>query len=72
MPVSVAGDAWTSAGVPVVPRNVVVVAARDAAAAARAYTATCRYLGGYQRVDIPIVRNWLSDCITDLACPTKQ
>jgi hypothetical protein len=55
-----------------VPWNVVVVAARVAAAAARAYTANCRYLGGYQRVDIPIVRNWLSDCIADLACPTKQ
>lgn len=31
----------------------------------------CRYLGGYQRVDIPIVRNWLLDCIADLVCPTK-
>jgi hypothetical protein len=36
------------------------------------FTSNCRYLGGYQRVDIPIVRNWLNDCITDLACPTKQ
>lgn len=24
------------------------------------YTANCRYLGGYQRVDIPVVRNWLA------------
>jgi Trypsin len=35
------------------------------------YTNNCRYLGGYQRVDIPIVRNWLFDCLADLACPTK-
>jgi Trypsin len=35
------------------------------------YTNNCRYLGGYQRVDIPIVRNWLLDCLDDLACPTK-
>jgi hypothetical protein len=72
VPVSVAGERLDLGGRPGRPRNVVVVAARDAAAAARAYTATCRYLGGYQRVDIPIVRNWLSDCIADLACPTKQ
>jgi hypothetical protein len=26
------------------------------------YTSNCRYLGGYQRVDIPIVRDWLT-CI---------
>lgn len=36
------------------------------------YTANCRYLGGYQRVDAPIVRDWLLDCTADLACPTKQ
>lgn len=24
------------------------------------YTGNCRYLGGYQRVDIPIVQNWLA------------
>jgi Trypsin len=36
------------------------------------YTNNCRYLGGYQRVDIPIVRNWLIDCLADLACPTKK
>jgi secreted trypsin-like serine protease len=36
------------------------------------YTNNCRYLGGVQRVDIPIVRNWLLDCIADLACPTKD
>jgi hypothetical protein len=35
------------------------------------YTNNCRYLGGYQRVDIPVVRNWLLDCIADLSCPTK-
>ena len=35
------------------------------------YTDNCRYLGGYQRVDIPVVRNWLVDCTADLACPTK-
>jgi secreted trypsin-like serine protease len=36
------------------------------------YTNNCRYIGGYQRVDIPVVRNWLLDCTADLACPTKQ
>jgi hypothetical protein len=36
------------------------------------FTFNCRYLGGYQRVDIPIVRSWLLDCIADLACPTKS
>jgi hypothetical protein len=36
------------------------------------YTNNCRYLGGYQRVDIPVVRNWLLDCSADLVCPTKQ
>jgi hypothetical protein len=35
------------------------------------YTNNCRYLGGYQRVDVPIVRNWLLDCIADLVCDTK-
>jgi hypothetical protein len=35
------------------------------------YTDNCRYLGGYQRIDIPIVRNWLLDCTADLNCPTK-
>lgn len=35
------------------------------------YTNNCRYLGGYQRVDIPVVRNWLLDCTDDLDCPTK-
>ncbi len=35
------------------------------------YTNNCRYLGGYQRVDVPIVRNWLLDCMADLSCPTK-
>ncbi len=24
------------------------------------YTANCRYLGGYQRVDIPVVQDWLT------------
>ena len=36
------------------------------------YTNNCRYLGGSQRVDIPIVRDWLLDCMADLACPTKE
>jgi secreted trypsin-like serine protease len=36
------------------------------------YTNNCRYLGGYQRVDIPVVRNWLLDCTADLTCPTKE
>jgi hypothetical protein len=35
------------------------------------YTNNCRYLGGYQRVDIPIVRDWILDCTADLSCPTK-
>ena len=35
------------------------------------YTNNCRYLGGYQRVDIPVVRTWLLDCMADLVCPTK-
>jgi hypothetical protein len=35
------------------------------------YTNNCRYLGGYQRVDIPIVRDWLLDCVADLSCPSK-
>jgi hypothetical protein len=35
------------------------------------YTANCRYLAGYQRVDIPVVRDWVLDCTADLACPTK-
>jgi hypothetical protein len=35
------------------------------------YTNNCRYLGGYQRVDVPIVRDWLLDCLADLVCPTK-
>jgi secreted trypsin-like serine protease len=36
------------------------------------YTNNCRYLGGYQRVDIPVVRNWVLDCVADLVCPTKS
>jgi hypothetical protein len=36
------------------------------------YTNNCRYLGGYQRVDVPVVRNWLLDCTADLVCPTKE
>ena len=36
------------------------------------YTNNCRYLGGYQRVDIPVVRNWLLTCIANLTCPTKE
>lgn len=36
------------------------------------YTGNCRYLGGYQRVDAPVVRSWL-DCVLGpdpLGCPT--
>jgi Trypsin len=36
------------------------------------YTNNCRYLGGYQRVDTPIVRNWLLDCLADQVCDTKE
>ena len=36
------------------------------------YTNNCRYLGGYQRVDIPVVRDWLLGCIADLECPSKS
>lgn len=36
------------------------------------FTNNCRYLGGYQRVDIPVVRNWVLDCVADLVCPTKE
>ena len=25
------------------------------------YTANCRYLGGYQRVDIAVVQDWLAE-----------
>lgn len=35
------------------------------------YTSNCRDLGGYQRVDVPVVRNRLLDCTADLASPTK-
>ena len=34
-------------------------------------TNNCRYIGGYQRVDIPLVRNWLLDCLADPVCPSK-
>ena len=36
------------------------------------FTNNCRYLGGYQRVDIPVVRDWILDCTADLTCPTKE
>ncbi|MFC7219133.1 trypsin-like serine protease [Streptomyces polyrhachis] len=36
------------------------------------YTDNCRYLGGIQRVDAPVVRNWLLDCMADLACASKD
>jgi hypothetical protein len=32
----------------------------------------CRILGGEQRVDIPVVRDWLLDCTADLVCATKE
>ena len=31
----------------------------------------CRSLAGFQRVDTPVVRNWLVDCLAGLACPTN-
>ncbi len=36
------------------------------------YTNNCRYLGGYQRIDLPEVLAWLNTCITELECPTKE
>jgi hypothetical protein len=33
------------------------------------YTSNCRYLGGYQRVDIPVVRDWLL-CALQTVAPT--
>jgi hypothetical protein len=33
------------------------------------YTNNCRYLGGYQRVDIPVVRDWVL-CVLDVVAPT--
>jgi hypothetical protein len=36
------------------------------------YTNNCRYRGGYQRVDVPVVRDWLLDCLADLVCETKS
>jgi hypothetical protein len=35
------------------------------------YTNNCRYLGGIQRVDVPVVRDWLLDCMADLVCDSK-
>lgn len=36
------------------------------------YTNNCRFIGGYQRIDIPEVLDWLNTCIADLACATKE
>jgi hypothetical protein len=36
------------------------------------YTLNCRYIDGYQRIDAPVVHEWLLDCMADLACPTKS
>jgi hypothetical protein len=36
------------------------------------FTENCRYIAGYQRVDIPIVRDWLVDCARDLTCTSKE
>jgi len=36
------------------------------------YTENCRYIAGYQRVDIPVVRDWLLDCAADLTCASKE
>ena len=35
------------------------------------YTNNCRYLGGYQRVDIPVVRDWLLDCTSRPGLPDE-
>lgn len=35
-------------------------------------TNNCRYLGGYQRVDVPVVHDWLLGCIANLACESKE
>lgn len=35
------------------------------------YTNNCRYLDGYQRVDIPVVRDWVLGCVANPACATK-
>jgi len=31
----------------------------------------CRYIDGYQRVDVPVVRNWVLSCVAALTCDTK-
>ena len=59
------GTCFGDSGGPVVRDGFVV------ADASYGFTDNCRYLGGYQRVDIPVVRNWLLDCTADLVCPTK-
>jgi secreted trypsin-like serine protease len=35
-------------------------------------TLNCRYINGYQRVDIPIVRDWVMSCVVALTCESKQ
>jgi secreted trypsin-like serine protease len=35
------------------------------------FTNNCRYIDGYQRVDIPVVRNWVLSCVAALTCETK-
>jgi hypothetical protein len=34
-------------------------------------TTNCRYIRGYQLVDIPVVRNSVLDCVADPICPSK-
>src|SRR4051794_36313504 len=60
------GTCFGDSGGPVVRDGYLV------ADASYGFTDNCRYLGGYQRVDIPVVRDWVFDCTADLTCPTKS
>jgi len=60
------GACFGDSGGPAIKRGYVV------GVASYVYTSNCRYLGGYQRVDIPVVRSWIMDCVADLACRTKR
>jgi hypothetical protein len=48
------GTCFGDSGGPVFLNNFIV------AVTSYSYTDNCRYLGGYQRVDIPVVRNWIT------------
>ena len=60
------GTCFGDSGGPVIKDGYVV------ADASYGLTNNCRYIGGYQRIDIPVVRNWVLDCMADLVCPTKE